>query len=110
MPESVRVLLCTCPADAVKALAAGLLERRLVACINAVPGVVSRYWWKDKLERSDEVLLLMKTEAARVTEVIDALKELHPYDTPELLALPVAEGAGPYLDWVRTETGPRDAP
>ena len=110
MPESVRVLLCTCPADAVEALAGGLLKRRLVACVNAVPGVTSRYWWKGKLEREDEVLLLMKTAAARVPEVIDALKELHPYDTPELLALPVAEGAGPYLDWVRTASGPRDAP
>jgi len=110
VPRTARVLLCTCPPGAVEALAAGLLERRLVACVNAVPGVVSRYWWQGKLERDDEVLLVMKTEAARVSDVIDALKELHPYDTPELLALPVEDGAQPYLDWIREETddAPRD--
>ena len=77
--------------------------------MNAVPGVVSRYWWRDKLEREDETLLLLKTEAQHVPAVIAALKELHPYDVPELLALPVDTGAEPYLAWVKAETAPRDA-
>lgn len=77
--------------------------------MNAVPGVVSRYWWRDKLEREDETLLLLKTEAQHVPAVIAALKELHPYDVPELLALPVDAGAEPYLAWVKAETAPRDA-
>ena len=109
MPADARVLLCTCPADAVERLAAGLLERRLVACVNAIPGVVSRYWWKDKLEHEDETLLLLKTEARHVPAVIAALDVLHPYDVPELLALPVEAGAEPYLAWVKAETAPRDA-
>lgn len=112
MATTARVLLCTCPPAAAEKIAKGLLERRLVACVNAVPGVVSRYWWKKKLERDDETLLVMKTEAARVPEVIAALKDLHPYEVPELLALPVDAGAEPYLAWLADETrgGRRDPP
>jgi periplasmic divalent cation tolerance protein len=108
VPVPARVLLCTCPAAAVERIAAGLLERRLVACVNAVPGVVSRYWWQDKLERDEETLLFLKTEEQHVPAVIAALEELHPYDVPELLALPVEAGAEPYLAWVKAETAPRD--
>jgi len=101
---SARVLLCTCPPDAAEKIARGLLERKLVACVNAVSGVVSRYWWKGALQRDEETLLVMKTEAARVPEVIAALKDLHPYEVPELLSLPVDAGAGSYLAWVREAT------
>jgi periplasmic divalent cation tolerance protein len=106
----VRVLLCTCPPDAAEAIATGLLERRLVACVNALPGVVSRYWWRDGIERDEETLLILKTTPARVQEVFDALGDLHPYEVPELLSLPVEEGAGPYADWVNRETAPRERP
>ncbi|MCK6461413.1 MAG: divalent-cation tolerance protein CutA [Planctomycetes bacterium] len=104
MPTTARVLLCTCPPDAAERIAGGLLEKRLVACVNALPGVVSRYWWKGAIQRDDETLLVMKTEASLVPEVIAALKGLHPYEVPELLALPVEAGAEPYLAWVRGET------
>ncbi|HEX5138654.1 MAG TPA: divalent-cation tolerance protein CutA [Planctomycetota bacterium] len=104
MATAARVLLCTCPFDAAEKIARGLLERRLVACVNALPGVVSRYWWKGTLQRDEETLLVMKTEAPRVAEVVAALKDLHPYEVPELLSLPVDAGAEPYLAWVRDET------
>ncbi len=104
MATTARVLLCTCPPDAAEKIAKGLLERRLVACVNALPGVVSRYWWKGSIQRDEETLLVMKTEASRVPEVVAALKGLHPYEVPELLALPVDAGAEPYLAWVRNET------
>lgn len=68
--------------------------------MNTVPGVVSRYWWKGKLEEEVEALLLIKTVESHVQEVIDALQELHPYDVPELLSLPVEAGAEPYLRWL----------
>ena len=106
MPVTVRVLLCTCPPDAADSIAAGLLERRLVACVNVVGGVASRYRWKGKLERDQESLLVIKTQGARVPAVIEAQKELHPYEVPELLALPVESGAEPYLRWVSEETAP----
>lgn len=104
MATTARVLLCTCPPDAAEGIAKGLLERRLVACVNALPGVVSRYWWNGALERDEETLLVMKTEASRVPEVIAALKGLHPYEVPELLSLPIEAGAEPYLAWVNRET------
>jgi periplasmic divalent cation tolerance protein len=104
MPSTARVLLCTCPPAAAEAIAEALLERRLVACVNAIAGVTSRYRWKGALERDEETLLVLKTEAARVPQVIAALKGLHPYDVPELLSLPVEEGATPYLAWVKAET------
>ncbi|MHC4340417.1 MAG: divalent-cation tolerance protein CutA [Planctomycetota bacterium] len=112
MPATVRVLLCTCPEPSAESIAHGLLERRLVACVNILGGVKSRYWWKGKIEKDDESLLVLKTEDSRVPEVIAALNELHPYDTPELLSLPVESGAEAYLRWVSEETGdrPADAP
>ncbi len=103
MATTARVLLCTCPPAAAETIAKGLLDRKLVACVNEVKGVVSRYWWKGKLERDDETLLVMKTEAGRVPEVIAALKDLHPYEVPELLSLPVDAGAEPYLAWLKGE-------
>jgi periplasmic divalent cation tolerance protein len=80
--------------------------------VNILGGVKSRYWWKGKIEKDDESLLVLKTEDSRVPEVIAALNELHPYDTPELLSLPVESGAEAYLRWVSEETGdrPADAP
>jgi len=107
MSTDIRVLLCTCPPDAAESLARGLLERRLVACVNALPGVVSRYWWKGELQRDDETLLVLKTDAGRVPEVIAALGDLHPYEVPELLSLPVESGGPAYLAWVTDETAPR---
>ena len=76
----------------------------LYRALNALPGVVSRYWWQGKLEKDDETLLVLKTSADRVADVIAALKDLHPYDVPELLSLPVEDGNPAYLDWVNGET------
>jgi len=106
--ESARVLLCTCPAADAGRIAEGLLKRRLVACVNALPGAVSRYWWQGRIETAEETLLLMKTVAARVPEVVAALEELHPYDVPELLSLPVEAGGAAYLAWVTAETQARN--
>ena len=84
-------------------LAHALLERRLVACVNVVARVRSFYHWKGVIEEADEQLLLMKTREDCFDALRTAFDELHPYDVPEVLALPVDEGFGPYLDWVRRE-------
>lgn len=107
MPESVRVLLCTAPPDRAEGIAEGLLQRRLAACVNVIGGVVSRYWWQDKLERDEESLLIIKCEADRVDEIVAALADLHPYEVPELLSLPVEKGNPAYLEWVRRESSAR---
>ncbi len=103
-----RLLLCTCPAGDAGRIAEGLLGRHLVACVNAIENVQSRYWWKGALEGGTETLLLMKTESDRVPEVIAALEELHPYEVPELLSVAVEEGAPAYLAWLSASIA-RDA-
>ncbi len=85
-------------------LAEGMLERRLVACVNILPDIGSVYWWQDRLERADEVLLFMKTTQDRWPELEAFMREQHPYDTPELLALPISTALDTYYEWIQKET------
>lgn len=86
-------------------LARALVEGRLAACVNVVPGVVSTYRWKGAVERDEEQLLVVKTRADRVDALREALVTLHPYELPELVVLPVEAGHAPYLAWVRESVG-----
>jgi len=86
-------------------VARALVERRLAACVNVVPGVVSTYRWKGEVERDDEHLLVVKTLADRVEALREALVTLHPYELPELVVLPVEAGHAPYLAWIRESVG-----
>ena len=86
------------------ALARTLVGERLAACASILPGVRSLYRWKDEIEEDDEQQVLIKTTADRAGALSDRIRELHPYDVPELLVLPVAGGGGDYLDWVRAST------
>ncbi len=81
-------------------LARALLERRLVACVNVVAKVRSFYHWKGAIEEDDEHLLLMKTRAECYEALRGALDGLHPYDVPELIALPIEKGSAAYLGWI----------
>ena len=104
----VRVVLVTAPdRAAAEALAERLVEERLAACASLVEGLASLFWWEGRIQRADEVLLLLKTPAERVPALITRAAELHPYDVPEVLALAVEAGHAPYLDWVRAEAVPR---
>ncbi len=89
--------------DAVK-LVQILLERRLIACGNILPGIRSLYRWEGKVADEREVIVLMKTKAARLEALELAFGELHPYKVPELLALPVSAGLHKYLEWIDDET------
>ena len=101
---AVLVALSTAPDEATaRRLARELLEARLVACATLLPGAVSMYWWNDAIEESAEWLLLLKTSAERWPALLERLPGLHPYDVPELLALPVSAGSEPYLKWVVTQ-------
>jgi periplasmic divalent cation tolerance protein len=107
---SVLLILCTHPdAAAAEALATTLVEQRLAAYLNVLPGLRSVYRWEESIERASETLLLIKSTSDR----FDALKEhivmAHPYALPELLALDVAAGLDRYLDWIRAETRPSGA-
>lgn len=81
-------------------LAEKILNARLAACVNLLPSVESHYWWKGKLERSAEVLMLIKTTSAQLKRLRRVVKSHHPYETPEFIALPIASGSKKYLKWL----------
>lgn len=83
-----------------RALARKALAARLIACANLVPRIESHYWWQGRLERSHEVLLILKTTKACLAELETVLRQHHPYDTPEILALPIGSGTERYLQWL----------
>ena len=98
------VVLVTCPDMAsARRVAEGLLKDRLAACINIVSGLKSLFWWKGRLEEADEVLLIIKTRLALVRDLIARVKELHPYEVPEVVTLPIVEGSDDYLAWLGEE-------
>lgn len=100
------VILCTAPSAAVgEKLARGLVEARLAACVNVIDRVVSIYQWKDDVHRDEEVQLVIKTRARLFDEVSRWIGENHPYEVPEVLALPVSAGSEKYLAWLGAETG-----
>jgi periplasmic divalent cation tolerance protein len=98
--ERLLVLSSVGGAEDAERIAHALVERRLAACVNVVPGVVSVYRWKGAIERDEERLLLIKTRADRFAALRDAILELHPYEVPEIVALPVGEGSPAYLAWL----------
>jgi len=101
----VRVVLLTAPdADTAERLARALVEERLAACVNAVPGVRSFYRWEGRVEDADELLLVVKTRADRTAALAARVRELHPYELPEVLELAAEGGSAAYLDWVRKES------
>lgn len=98
------VLFSTCPNMAeAERLASHLVETRLAACVNAVPAIRSFYRWKGKVNNDPEVLLVIKTARDRVDAVRAEIEKLHSYELPELIALPVVDGAANYLTWLDSE-------
>jgi periplasmic divalent cation tolerance protein len=100
------VVLCNAPPEQAEKIARAVLEKRLAACVNVLPGVVSLYWWKGSLCRDSESTLLIKTRVALVEALTEAIRAAHPYEVPEVIALPLREGEGnaAYHAWVRDET------
>ena len=98
------IVLITAPnLKTARTLARAALEARLVACANLVPAMESHYWWKGKLERSNEILIVFKTTKKRLATLEKLILAEHPYDTPEIIALPIASGTKRYLRWIETE-------
>ena len=100
------VVLTTLPsAEEARSLVRNLVTDRLVACGTVLDRAQSIYSWQGKLEETSEALVILKTQRRCWDEVQSAIKRLHPYDVPELLALPVEAGLPAYLDWVAEQTG-----
>ena len=106
MPENIRyivVFVTVGSNEEARTIAGLLLERRKAACVNIIPGVQSSYWWKGKIEASTENLLVIKTRASVVSEVIALVKKIHSYEVPEIIALPIIGGNRDYLKWIGDE-------
>lgn len=102
MGESgVSLVLCTAPASHADALAEALLAEGLVACVNQIGPVRSRYRWQGAIEAAEEVLLVIKTSSERIAELEKRIVALHPYQVPEFLVFPAVSGLPAYLAWVR---------
>jgi len=100
------VVLVTAPdGETGRRLARLLVDRRLAACVNVVPGLSSIYRWEGKVQEDAEVLLVIKTAPGRLAELEAAIREAHPYDVPEIVAIPTLATHGPYLAWARGEVG-----
>lgn len=101
MIEGPCIVLCTVPDPATgEMLGRHLVERNLAACVNLVPGLTSIYRWQDALEQAAETLLLIKTRGDRFEAVSAAIRHLHPYELPEIVAVPLMAGLPAYLDWI----------
>jgi periplasmic divalent cation tolerance protein len=103
--DAIRVVLMTAPdAETAGRVARALVDERLIACANVLPGVTSIYRWQGAVHTEAECLVVMKTREGLVPRLLERAAALHPYDVPELLALPVAGGLAEYCRWVLDET------
>lgn len=109
MNAAVLLTLCTCPDDATaERIAATLVTEQLAACVNRVGGLLSIYRWQGAVDQASETLLLIKTTEARFPSLAERLRELHPYELPEIIAVPITNGLPEYLHWVSTCTAEQD--
>jgi periplasmic divalent cation tolerance protein len=104
------VLVYTTWPSIVEAERAGrsIVEQRLAACVNIVPGMISHYWWEGKIERAEEAVMIVKTRASLAEAVRRAVKEAHNYKTPSIMVLPVESVDADYYAWIVRETSSRE--
>jgi periplasmic divalent cation tolerance protein len=100
VPDYLQVSIAAGSEEEAERIAAALVERRLAACVQVLGPIASRYRWQGKVEQAREWLCLAKTEASRYPELEAAIRELHSYDEPEIVATPIVAGSAGYLDWV----------
>ena len=100
MTDKIMVLTNTGSEQEARKIAHGLVERKLAACVNIIPGVASTYWWKDRIETAAEWTLLIKTVQTNFEAIRDAIGELHSYDLPECIAFSIENGSPDYLNWI----------
>ena len=103
------VVLSTCGSEEeARKLAHGIVEASVAACVNIVPGIRSIYQWKGKVEDDSEWLLVIKSRRDMLPRLVALLEKMHSYDVPEVVALPIVDGADSYLGWIDRELGPAE--
>lgn len=101
MPTHHQLILCTCPdRDTADKIARLLVTGQLAACVNILPGILSVYTWQGQVESAQEHLLLIKSSKDRYRALEAAIRDNHPYDVPEIIAVPVEAGLPEYLHWI----------
>lgn len=103
MAEHVEIQVTCGSVEEAGRIADALIDRRLAACVQQLP-IRSTYRWDDEIQHDDEILLLVKTRAARFDDVAATVGELHSYDVPAITAVPIVHGSGDYLGWIDAET------
>lgn len=107
MSEEVLLVLSTFPdVETARRISRQLVEERCAACANLLPAVDSLYWWEGKVESGNETLVFFKTSADRYEALETTLRQLHPYEVPEIIALPLAAGLPEYLEWIAKSCRP----
>ncbi len=103
------VVLTTCPdKKCAEKISGEILDQRLAACSNIIPGVKSHFWWgkkRKKIHSAEEVMLLFKTNKQMLRKLVREIKKIHPYSVPEVIALPIVGGSKEYRQWIGEETG-----
>lgn len=101
------VVLCTCPDEAsARRIASILVQEKLAACVNLLPAITSIYVWQDNLEECQEIQLVIKSRRTLFHVLEQRIAELHPYEVPEIIALPILCGSPSYLQWLQEQTSP----
>ena len=101
MPTQYQIILCTCPdKDTAEKIARLLVIDKLVACVNILPGITSIYLWQEQLEYAQEHLLLIKAPKNSYQAIETSIKKHHPYQLPEIIAVPIENGLPEYLHWI----------
>ena len=102
-PAYIVLFITTPTTEEAQRISRALLEQRKVACVNIVPRVSSLFWWQGKIDSARESLLIVKTTASQLNELVTLVKEIHSYDVPEIVAMPIVGGNQEYLEWIGKE-------
>lgn len=103
------ILITTSQDEESQLIARVLLEQKVAACVSIIPQVSSLFWWQKSIEQESESLLVVKTRIELINEIIRLVKEVHSYDVPEIIAIPIIGGNHDYLEWVDREVAPEEA-
>jgi periplasmic divalent cation tolerance protein len=110
MTDAIQVVTTTCSKEEAEMIARALVERRLAACVQVVGPLTSTYHWQGRVETAQEFLCIIKTRQSHYLALEDAIRELHSYEVPEILAFQVTSGNRAYLDWLRGELADLSGP
>ncbi|MEU7888109.1 divalent-cation tolerance protein CutA [Microbispora bryophytorum] len=106
MSDYIEIRVTTSHADQASKICSAVVTKRLAACAQVIGPITSTYWWAGEVRQAEEWLVLMKTTADRFEDLATCVRELHSYEVPEIVAVPIVLGTPDYLEWIRRETAP----